>query len=112
MQLVHWILLVSGLVLLFWATLRWSRCSREDVEYSSRRDMALLSVLLLLGVVGDSIRTRLSDVSVPYRALSIGLLPIAVGAVTLLIRLIREYRRLHGRGDSDRGAANGRTPRG
>jgi hypothetical protein len=52
----------------------------------------LLFVLLVAGVAGDTVRTRFPDVSVPFLAISLGLIPIAVGAVALLVRLIKAYR--------------------
>jgi hypothetical protein len=89
------ILLTLSIALLIWSALRWKGTPQFHPEYGVRRDTAILFALLLLGVVGDAVRVRYPDVSIPFLAISLGLIPIAIGAVAVLIRLIKEYRLAH-----------------
>jgi len=92
LQLVHAILLTLSVVLLIWAFARWKGTPEFHPEYGVRRDSALLFILLVAAVIGDAARTRFPDVSMPFLLISLGLIPIAVGAVVLLVRLIKAYR--------------------
>ena len=95
MPLAHWVLLIFSIALLVWSLARWKRTPDYHPEYSVRRDTALLFILLVAGVAGDAARIRFPDVSMPFLLISLCLIPVAVGAVVLLVRLIKAYRRSH-----------------
>lgn len=95
MQLVHWILILCCIPLLFWANLRCQVIAPSDGEHAARRDMVVLITLLLLGVVGDATRSRFPNISMPYLIISIAMLPVALWAIVILIRLIQVFRRTH-----------------
>jgi hypothetical protein len=109
-QFVHWILLACDVALLVWAVVRWKRTARPHPDYAVRRDMALLLLLLLVGVIGDAIRTHFQERSPGFLIASIFLIPIGGAALFILIRLFAAYRRSHaaslpgnGAGSSKRG---------
>lgn len=88
--------LLAPMVALFvWSAFRWMSTANSDPEKVPRRDTFLLLALGVAGLVGDLIRSQLPDRSIGFIVCSFALAPIAVGAVWILCRLIREYRRTH-----------------
>lgn len=109
MQTTHLAFLVGGAALLCWAVVRWKQTARSDADYAARRDVALLLMLLVVGVVGDAVRMRFPDRSLAFLIASMALIPLAGGAIIILIRLIGAYRRSRTAGD--RGAGHARRSR-
>ncbi len=95
MQLVHWILLAGSVALLLWAIIRWRMSAPSHPEYVARRDIALLSVLLVVGVLGDAVRARYPEGSAGFLTCSAFLFPVALGALSILFRMVSVYRRTH-----------------
>lgn len=95
MQIFHWIFLACGVVLLAWAVIRWKQTAKTHPDQTVRRDMAVLSFLLVAGVVGDAVRTTFPERSVGFLLCSAILLPIGGIGLVILIRLLAAYRRSH-----------------
>jgi hypothetical protein len=93
MEPTRLICLLCGLGVMAWAFIRWKSTPRFDPERVSRRDMAMLLALFNLGLAGDLLRTRWPERSTGFLLISLLLLPVAGGALYLLIRLLRAYRR-------------------
>jgi hypothetical protein len=89
---LHLVLLGGGVALLGWAVVRWRRSDPTHIDYAARRDMVSLVGLLIAGVVGDSARVSFPSGSVGFNSLSIALVPVAIAAVWLLVRLAAAYR--------------------
>jgi len=92
-ELGHWILLGVCAPLFFAAVARWRMCTQNGAERIARRDTTILVALLMLGIFGDAARSRFPDVSIPYLVISVALIPVAIAAIVLLVRLIKAYRR-------------------
>ena len=100
MKLVHWILSAGGLALLAWAAIRWKSSPSWHPEYGVRRDITLILVLLLAAVAGDAVRGQFREGSAGFLISSIVLIPVAIGALALLFRLIKAYRVAHAGGET------------
>ena len=93
MLLVHWLILSCGVAFLAWAVTQWKRRPTSHPEYVVRRDVAMLGVLLVAGTLGDAIRTRFIEGSAAFIAASAALVPIAIAALVVLVRICHAYRR-------------------
>ena len=111
MELVHWILLASGIALFIWAVVRWKSCAPLDPEYGPRREMTLLFALLIAGVVGDALRAKFPDGSPGFLLSSVLLIPVALGALVILFRMVSVYQRSHQSGSKTRTAGDRRQGR-
>ena len=89
------LLLIGAAVLFAWTAYRWRMTDSDDTEYPVRRDTCALFGMVLLGEIGDIVRSRFAEHSNASLYCSLAMLPIAVIAVYLLVRLTRAYRRSH-----------------
>lgn len=94
MQITRWVLIICAGALLSWSVLRWRGTDSQHREYTVRRDMAVLAALLLVGSVADAARSGFPERAPAFIVISVALLPVAVGALWLVFRLVRAYRRL------------------
>ena len=90
-QYTSWILIACGLIFLAWAFARWKRTLAWHSDYGARRDTALLLLLVVLGLVGDRIRMLFVERSTGFLVTSLALIPIAIAALVVLVRLIGAY---------------------
>lgn len=58
--------------------------------------MALLALLLVLGVAGNAFRSRFAAGTPPFYVISVALVPVAVGAIAILARMVSVYRTSRG----------------
>ena len=111
MQLVHAILIACASGLLVWAVVRCRHVSGVPSDRILRRDTAVLFALALVGAIGDAVRDRFPDISAPYLGISLALVPVAIGAVVLTVRIARLYRAARATADPPMPGANPREPR-
>ncbi len=96
MQLIHWIIIACGTVLFIGAAARWRTSTPSHPEYGARREVTILPVLLIIGVLGDAVRERFPERSLGFSIGSFALFPVAFGALVILFRMFAVYRRSQG----------------
>ena len=96
MQLIHWIIIACGTVLFIGAAARWRTSTPSHPEYGARREVTILPVLLIIGVLGDAVRERFPERSLGFSISSFALFPVAFGALVILFRMFAVYRRSQG----------------
>ena len=93
MQIIHWILIACGAVLFIWSAARWRTTAPSHSEYGARREVTILAVLLIVGVLGDAVRERYPDGSPGFSISTFALFPVAVGALVILMRMFAAFKR-------------------
>ena len=89
----RWALFISTAVGGVWSFVNWHRTTAWDVERASRRDIMLLFVLLVAALTGDLLRSRFVEGSIGFLVSTFAMIPIALCALAITIRLMRIYRR-------------------
>ena len=79
------------------AIIRWAGTRKTDPERRVRGDMALLFALGLVGMVGAQVRSRYLEGTIEFWVGTAALLPVGVGVLLLLRRLLRYYREAGGK---------------
>ena len=75
------------------ACVRWRKTPCADGEYIVRKDTCALLGCVVIGQLGDLLRSRWPDRSNVYMFISLALLPIGIFALYLLVRLTLAFRR-------------------